>query len=62
MATFVHNPVLHVALLALMCVGLIVRTLGMRRRLKIAIGDTGSSWMLGATRVHSHHSCGVRAA
>lgn len=54
MATFVQIPAIYAALLALMFVGLSVRTLGMRRRLKIAIGDAGNPAMLRAMRVHSN--------
>lgn len=54
MATFVQIPAAYAAILALMFVGLSVRTLSMRRRLKIAIGDAGNPTMLRAMRVHSN--------
>ena len=54
MATSVHIPAIYAAILALMFVGLSVRTLSMRRRLKIAIGDEGNPTMLRAMRVHSN--------
>jgi uncharacterized protein len=47
--TFVYS-----ALLALLFVALSVRTLRMRHKLKIAIGDNGSQAMLRAMRVHSN--------
>ena len=54
MATFAQIPAIYASILALMFVGLSVRTLGMRRRLKIAIGDAGNPVMLRAMRVHSN--------
>ena len=45
---------LYAALLALLFVALSVRTLRLRRRLRIAIGDAGSTEMLRAMRVHSN--------
>ena len=45
---------IYAAALALFFVGLSVRTLGMRRRLKIGIGDAGNPAMLRAMRVHSN--------
>jgi uncharacterized protein len=54
MATFVQIPAIYASILALMFVGLSLRTLGMRRRLKIAIGDAGNPEMLRAMRVHSN--------
>jgi hypothetical protein len=54
MATFVQIPATYAAILALMFVGLSFRTLSMRRRLKIAIGDAGNPTMLRAMRVHSN--------
>jgi uncharacterized protein len=54
MAAVVHIPAIYAAILALMFVGLSIRTLGMRRRLKIAIGDAGNPEMLRAMRVHSN--------
>ena len=45
---------LYAALLALLFVILSVRTLRLRRRLRIPIGDAGSTEMLRAMRVHSN--------
>ncbi|SEA03590.1 MAPEG family protein [Variovorax sp. YR216] len=45
---------LYAALLALLFVGLSFRTLAMRRRLRIVIGDAGDERMLRAMRVHSN--------
>jgi len=45
---------LYASILALLFVALSVRTLRMRRRLKIAIGDAGNQAMLRAMRVHSN--------
>lgn len=45
---------IYAALLALLFVGLSVRTLLLRRSLKIAIGDGGDKTMLRAIRVHSN--------
>ena len=45
---------IYAALLALLFVGLSVRTLRLRRSLKIAIGDGGDKTMLRAIRVHSN--------
>ena len=45
---------IYAALLALFFVGLSVRTLLLRRSLKIAIGDGGDKIMLRAIRVHSN--------
>lgn len=45
---------LYAALLALMYVALSVRTLRLRRHLKIAIGDAGDERMLRAMRVHAN--------
>ncbi len=44
----------YASLLALIFVALSVRTLRLRRSLKIAIGDAGDSRMLRAMRVHSN--------
>jgi uncharacterized membrane protein YecN with MAPEG domain len=44
----------YAALLALLFVGLSVRTLRMRSRLRIAIGDNGNQAMQRAMRVHSN--------
>jgi uncharacterized membrane protein YecN with MAPEG domain len=44
----------YAALLALLFVALSVRTLRLRRRLRIAIGDAGNPQMLRAMRVHSN--------
>jgi uncharacterized membrane protein YecN with MAPEG domain len=49
-----HVVLLYAALLALLFVVLSVRTLLMRRRLEIAIGDAGNQAMLRATRVHAN--------
>ena len=51
-----HIVLLYTALLALLFVGLSVRTLRMRRRLRIAVGDAGNEAMLRAMRVHSNFS------
>ncbi|MBB3176400.1 MAPEG family protein [Variovorax sp. Sphag1AA] len=45
---------LYAALLALLFVGLSFRTLTLRRRLRIVIGDAGNERMLRAMRVHSN--------
>jgi len=45
---------LYASLLALLFVALSVRTLRLRRSLKIAIGDSGNTTMLRAMRVHSN--------
>lgn len=45
---------IYAALLALLFVGLSVRTVLLRRSLKIAIGDGGDKTMLRAIRVHSN--------
>jgi uncharacterized membrane protein YecN with MAPEG domain len=50
----VHVLPLYAALFALFFVALSVRTLRLRRRLKIAIGDSGDERMLRAIRVHSN--------
>ena len=50
----VQVTAIYASLLALMFVGLSIRTPSMRRRLKIAIGDAGNSEMLRAMRVHSN--------
>jgi len=53
----VHTMVvtsLYAALLALLFVALSVRTLRLRKRLRIAIGDGGNSQMLRAMRVHAN--------
>ena len=44
----------YAALLALLFVGLSIRTLRLRRNLRIAIGDGGNQKMLRAMRVHSN--------
>ena len=49
-----HIVYLYAALLCLLFVALSVRTLLMRRRLRIAIGDAGNEAMLRAMRVHSN--------
>jgi len=50
----IHVVSLYAALLAVVFVALSVRTLLMRRRLQIAIGDAGNQSMLRAMRVHSN--------
>jgi uncharacterized protein len=45
---------LYAALLAILFVALSVRTLLLRRRLKIGLGDAGNEVMLRAMRVHSN--------
>jgi len=45
---------LYAGVLALFFVGLSLRTLLMRRRLRIAIGDAGNEALLRAMRVHSN--------
>ena len=49
-----HITPLYAALLALLFVGLSVRTLRMRRRLQIAIGDDQNPAMLRAMRAHAN--------
>ena len=49
-----HITPLYAALLALLFVGLSVRTLRMRRRLQIAIGDAHNPAMLRAMRAHAN--------
>jgi uncharacterized membrane protein YecN with MAPEG domain len=49
-----HVVLLYAALLGLLFVGLSVRTLRMRRRLRIAVGDAGNQAMLRAMRVHAN--------
>lgn len=49
-----HIVPLYASVLALLFVLLSVRTLLLRRRLKIAIGDAGNPTMLRAMRVHSN--------
>ncbi len=45
---------IYAALLALLFIALSVRTLRLRRRLQIAVGDAGNATMLRAMRVHSN--------
>lgn len=45
---------LYAALLTLLFVALSIRTLRLRRRLKIGLGDAGNDRMLRAMRVHSN--------
>jgi uncharacterized protein len=45
---------IYAALLAFLFVGLSVRTLKLRRSLKIGLGDAGNAQMLRAMRVHSN--------
>ena len=47
---------IYAAFLALFYVGLSVRTLSLRRQLKIGVGDAGNERMLRAMRVHSNFS------
>jgi len=49
-----HVLPLYAALFALLYVGLSVRTLRLRRTLRIAIGDSGNEMMLRDMRVHSN--------
>jgi uncharacterized protein len=49
-----HIVPLYAALLALLFVALSIRTLRMRRRLRIAVGDAGNQAMLRAMRAHSN--------
>ena len=49
-----HIVTLYASLLALVFVALSLRTLRLRRYLKIAIGDAGNQAMLRAMRVHSN--------
>lgn len=49
-----HVVFLYAALLALIFVALSIRTLLMRRRLQIAIGDAGNQSMLRSMRVHAN--------
>ncbi len=49
-----HIIPLYASLLALLFVALSVRTLRLRKTLRIAIGDSGNSAMLRAMRVHSN--------
>jgi uncharacterized membrane protein YecN with MAPEG domain len=49
-----HTVLLYAALLALLFVGLSLRTLRMRRKMRIAIGDGGQPAMLRAMRVHAN--------
>jgi uncharacterized membrane protein YecN with MAPEG domain len=57
--TSITRPTMHIvplyaALLALLFVGLSVRTLRMRRRLRIAVGDAANPVMLRAMRAHAN--------
>jgi uncharacterized protein len=49
-----HIVTVYAALLALIFVGLSVRTLRMRRRLQIAVGDAANPEMLRAMRAHAN--------
>jgi uncharacterized membrane protein YecN with MAPEG domain len=49
-----HITFLYAAVLALLFVALSFRTLRMRRRLRIAVGDRGNDAMLRAMRVHAN--------
>jgi uncharacterized membrane protein YecN with MAPEG domain len=53
-ATAVHIVPLYAAVLALVFVGLSIRTLRMRRSLRIAVGDAGNPAMLRAMRAHAN--------
>ena len=45
---------LYGAVLALLFVGLSIRTIGLRRRHRVAVGDAGNEELLRAMRVHSN--------
>ncbi len=47
---------LYAALLSLLFIALSIRTIGLRRKLRIAIGDAGDATMLRAMRVHANFS------
>jgi uncharacterized membrane protein YecN with MAPEG domain len=49
-----HIAPIYAALLALIYVGLSFMTLGLRKRLQIAVGDGGNVEMLRAMRVHAN--------
>ena len=49
-----HITPLYASVLAILFVALSVRTLRMRHRLKIAVGDAGNQALLRAIRVHSN--------
>ena len=49
-----HIVAFYASILALLFVALSVRTIRMRRRLKIAIGDAGNKEMLRTMRAHSN--------
>ena len=49
-----HIVSLYAALLAFAFVGLSIRTLRLRKRLRIVIGDAGDTSMLRAMRVHAN--------
>lgn len=49
-----HVTFVYAALLALLFVALSVRTLRLRRRLRIAVGDQGNEAMLRAMRAHAN--------
>lgn len=49
-----HIAPLYASLLALLFIALSVRTVRIRRRLQIGIGDAGNETMLRAMRVHSN--------
>ena len=49
-----HVLPVYAAFFALLYVGLSVRTLNLRRTLRISIGDSGNEMMLRAMRVHSN--------
>ena len=49
-----HITPIYAALLALLFVGLSVRTLSIRRKLRVAVGDAGHIELLRASRVHAN--------
>ena len=49
-----HVTPIYAALLALLFVGLSVRTLSLRRKLRVAVGDAGNIELLRASRVHAN--------
>ena len=49
-----HITLVYAAILALFFVGLSLRTLRLRRRLRIPVGDGGNQAMLRAMRVHAN--------
>ena len=49
-----HVTPIYAAFLALLFVGLSVRTLSLRRKLQVAVGDAGNIELLRASRVHAN--------